>query len=60
MELDKGTSEKHFISILYNWLAHGEDNKIAQERIARMALDLHKTYWQRCEMDMKEKKANNS
>ena len=59
MVIDKATSEKHFIRIIYDWRIRGigEDflNNEDKEKLSRICLALHKEYWQRCEDDIKIK-----
>lgn len=67
--MTKAISEEHFIRVVYDYLTKDfdqtgkneteETKKIVKEMIARIALELHKDYWYRCEWDSKDQELKN-
>lgn len=55
IEIDKSTSEEHFIRVIYDHLLENNMAMEQREQLARFALDLHKQYWEKCEHDLRSK-----
>lgn len=65
--MNKAISEKNFIAVIYEHFSVHKLHKLdkdfrreEEERMARLALSLHKDYWSRCKDGMEERKRKNA